>query len=54
MNNLNRKTLLLVGDMLVNFGDILAEIAKAVYSGMWVGIPMQHSCSVKVSFCPSG
>ena len=32
------KTHLLVGDMLVNFRDILSETSKAVHAGIWVGI----------------
>ena len=32
------ETHLLVGDMLVNFRDILSETSKAVHAGIWVGI----------------
>ena len=32
---------LLVGDMLVNFEDMLPE-TKAVHAGIWVGIPTSH------------
>ena len=32
------KAPLLVGDMVVNFGDILPELAKALHAEIWAGI----------------